>query len=199
MVTSEISNKSIPITSPIEINLPNSFFFIMKKQGKEEKELEFLKQDISIRNDITLPSLYNVFNPEGRSYVSPLDFIEGYQSFGITPNREDVYMVFNRFDKNMDGKLDYKDICHLFLPKQQEYSHIFVSRNEVINEDEKISSESLELLRTLLCKYIEVEKLNKEWKRELNGKGFRKAFEECDINGKGFFNITDVICLHNIG
>jgi len=165
---------------------------LMQKQINAEKMLELLKQDIAIRNDITIASMYKMFNPDNSSYITPLEFVEGCQRFSLNPTREEIYMLFDRLDKNMDGKLNYKDICNLFVPKQQEYAYIFLSRNDILKEDRKISKESFEAVRKLLNEHIRVERLNKKWKKEINGKGHRKAFEQCDTKGRGFFDITDV-------
>eukprot|EP00826_Nyctotherus_ovalis_P055565 TRINITY_DN738_c0_g5_i1.p1 TRINITY_DN738_c0_g5~~TRINITY_DN738_c0_g5_i1.p1 ORF type:complete len:481 (+),score=88.68 TRINITY_DN738_c0_g5_i1:324-1766(+) len=169
---------------------------LMQNQIIAEKSLEALKQSIALKGDIALPSLCKLFNPDNVSYITPLEFLEGFQRFSIMPTHAEVYMVFDRLDDNMDGKLSCKDLCRLFVPRQEEYACLLLGRS---SEDKRMSKESFEMVRRLLEKYVEVEERNKEWKRRISGREHRTAFEQCDTRGRGFFDITDVLHSLNLG
>jgi hypothetical protein len=49
------------------------------------------------------------------------------------------------------------------------------------------------LIRKLLQGYIETESWNREWKKAVTGGRLREAFEGCDKDGKGFFDIENVL------
>ena len=48
----------------------NDILILMKNQALKEKLLETLKQDISIKKDITLESLYKLFDTEDKGYIT---------------------------------------------------------------------------------------------------------------------------------
>jgi len=44
------------------------------------------------------------------------------KSFGIFANKEELYLLTRRFDRDTDGKLKFSDLVEAFTPKQNEYS-----------------------------------------------------------------------------
>jgi len=171
-----------------EISVPN----LLKKQAEAEKLLEDLKQDISIKKDVTLDTLYLLFDPEKNDHISPIDFLAAYQQLGLNPTRDEVYLVFNRFDRNMDGRLNYQDIADLFVPHQTEYASIFLDRNGTFKKLPTMGKESTELIKKLLVQYIEIELMNREYKKNLSARSLREAFEQIDSQNKGYFDIDNV-------
>lgn len=163
---------------------------LMRSQMAAEKSLEALKQSIALKPDIALPSLCKLFNPDNVSHITPLEFLEAFQRFSIAPSHAEVYMVFDRLDDDMDGKIGRKDLCRLFVPWQEEYARLLLGRS---SEEKRMSKESFEMVRRLLERYVEVERESREWKKRLSGKSHRAAFEQCDTRGRGFFDAADVL------
>ncbi len=164
---------------------------LMKRQARLERDIEVLKQDLAIRRDVTVQTLCEMFDPAGSGYVSPTDFFDAVSRLGLRPSRDEVYTVFSRFDRNADGRLGYEDIAEMFVPRQQEYAAIFANRSGRAEP----GPESLELARRLVQQYLDAEQENRDCKRNMAGCGLREAFSDCDLRGRGFFDIKDVFCV----
>eukprot|EP00826_Nyctotherus_ovalis_P024786 TRINITY_DN19131_c0_g1_i2.p2 TRINITY_DN19131_c0_g1~~TRINITY_DN19131_c0_g1_i2.p2 ORF type:complete len:144 (+),score=24.44 TRINITY_DN19131_c0_g1_i2:67-498(+) len=134
---------------------------------------------------------YNIFDGN-KGYVTPMNFMELYNKFRLSPARDDVYRVFNRFDRNLDGKISYQDICDIFIPRHKEYSAALLNRKQVKTA---ASNETLELLKSFMKKLIDVELSNGMWKKELVRTNLKKSFDQIDSKRKGFFTIIDVAAI----
>lgn len=161
---------------------------LMKKQAEKEHLLEDMKEHIAVQKDVTIDYLYRMFDGS-KGYVTPVNFMEVYNKFRLNPARDDVYSVFNRFDRNLDGKIGYQDICDIFIPRHKEYSAALLNRKQV---KVPVSNETLELLKNFMKKLIDVELSNGKWKKELVRANLKKSFDQVDSRRKGFFTIIDV-------
>lgn len=70
-----------------------------------EREVEFAKQDLALRNDFNPFDAFRFFDKKGKTHISVAEIEEGFAEFGIYPNREDIYLFIRRFDKQGDGRL----------------------------------------------------------------------------------------------
>lgn len=162
---------------------------LMKKQIEKEKLLEELKENIAAMEDVTLESLYEIFDPGNNGYITPIDFMGAYRKFNLNPTEDELYKVFNRFDRDVDGKLKEQDINDIFNPQKQQYKDLISKRKGKVDS---ISNESCNIIKKLLRKYINVEKRNCCWKKNLMQIDVRKEFEYCDVEKKGFLSISNV-------
>jgi len=166
---------------------------LMKKQAKKEHLLEDMRESIAVHKDMSIGFLYKMFDSD-KGYVTPINFMEVYNKLSLNPSRNDIYTVFNRFDRNLDGKITYEDICDLFIPRHKEYSAAFLNRKSVKSS---ITNEGYELLKNFMKKLIDVELNNAKWKKNLIGMNLKKVFEQIDIQRKGYFTIIDVKLMHD--
>jgi Ca2+-binding EF-hand superfamily protein len=70
-----------------------------------EREVEFAKQDLALRNDFNPFDAFRYFDKKGKTFISVAEMEEGFSEIGIYPNKEDLYLFIRRFDKQGDGKL----------------------------------------------------------------------------------------------
>ena len=72
---------------------------------KLEQEIEVSKQELALRPDYNLFDAFRIFDSKGRGLISVSDIELGCQELGIYPNKEDIYLLIKRFDRDGDGKL----------------------------------------------------------------------------------------------
>ena len=157
---------------------------LMQLELEGEKYLEELRQDIAICKDITIEAINHIFN--FNTHIDPITLIRIYKAFGLNSSHEEIYLLFNRFDSDINGRLN---VLNLLVPKDKDYANILLNRK---SNTKHLSKSSYKLLQTLLLKYLEVEAENKKWKSKVSSKSIREAFDECDIQNKGHFNMSEV-------
>lgn len=186
------SNVSPPKTVQIVEQSTENIFQFMQKQIQYEKELENQKQSIAIKKEISLAAICSLFFMSQKEYVVPSDFLHSLSILEIKANLHEIHIIFDRFDRNMDGKLQYTDVCNIFLPKQPEYCAILKNRYCTTNDFESIGPEGKSLVKKLLQTYFDVEFANRKLKQKVSFHP-KIAFEQCDLKDAGYFTQEDVI------
>ena len=77
---------------------------------------ETMKERLMYCCEISLNEIFNVFDCNGRSSVSIVDFKEVLTDLDLYPDLEDLKLLYKRFDLDMDGKLSYNEFCNLLAP-----------------------------------------------------------------------------------
>jgi Ca2+-binding EF-hand superfamily protein len=185
------SAKKQPQSSPFRPQkLPDTVYSLMEEQLNQEKKLELIKQDLAVHADVTVSKICTLFDPTAKGYVGSVNFLETLREFGLSPDRESVYLVFNRFDRDLDGRLDYTDLTDMIMPIEEEYASVLQAR--ISKERAKLSTDSMAVLKRLLQTYLDSARESEDLKHKLKGIDVRKAFEECDIDDVGFFTADNV-------
>lgn len=106
----------------------NDLIKIFREIITMERELEFAKQDLALRNDFNPFDAYRFFDRKGKGLITVPEIEEGFGDLGIYPAREDIFLFIRRFDKNGDGKLRFSNFNEAFVPLQTEYSRLLKNR-----------------------------------------------------------------------
>lgn len=131
-----------------ESEAKDSLVEVMKQFIQLEKELEIKKQDLALRPDFNLLDFFRIFDIEGRGSISSSELSEGMKKFGIYPNKEELYLLLRRFDRDNDGKLKFSDFTEAFTCKQQEYANLLNNRIP-INADLSLNVEQVNKINLL--------------------------------------------------
>lgn len=168
-----------------------NIYDLMEEQIGLERRIELIKQDLVLHNEVTIPRICAIFDPDSKGYVRAVELLDALRKIGLDPEREAAYLLFSRFDKNSDGEWDYENIVDLVTPQEQEYAEILTSR---VSKDihTQIQGEPLTILQRLLKEYLDAEVEIEKRKQLLKGIDIRKAFEECDIEDIGYFTLESV-------
>jgi Ca2+-binding EF-hand superfamily protein len=67
---------------------------------------ESLKEALSVKSDINIRDLFNYFDLTGRSYISLVDMKEVLKELDIFANLDNIKLLYKRFDKDLDGRLE---------------------------------------------------------------------------------------------
>ena len=89
-----------------------------------EREIEKLKQTFLSVSALTPVQVFRLFDKQGKGFVNVSDFkdlvkeiIDGSAlMFPSSFNVDDLYLVFRRYDKDLDGKLTYPEFEQLIQP-----------------------------------------------------------------------------------
>lgn len=92
--------------SPLKGNEEEEFVRALKEMINNIKLLESTKNDLALRSDFNLFDAYRYFDVHGRSsYISQKEFQEGLAALNVFPTRDEISLLFKRFDTDSDGFL----------------------------------------------------------------------------------------------
>eukprot|EP01017_Pseudomicrothorax_dubius_P035761 TRINITY_DN5056_c0_g1_i1.p1 TRINITY_DN5056_c0_g1~~TRINITY_DN5056_c0_g1_i1.p1 ORF type:complete len:597 (+),score=162.32 TRINITY_DN5056_c0_g1_i1:82-1872(+) len=174
------------------------FLKVLMEFVSMDKEVERLKQDLALRVDFNLMDAFHYFDEEGKGFVHLSRFESKLQSLGIYPNRDDVYLLIRRYDKDNDGRLRFSDFVEMISPKTSEYSLLLNNRVPLnadlyYNMEELLSVETrrlfVRLMKTLLEKELNAEDKRSFIKRELSP---YEIFNALDMNKDGYIDILEL-------
>jgi len=177
--------------SSLNIINKNELFTLLKQQIKAEEEIETLRQNIILSNDLTLPKVWAIFDPKGKGSIQVSDLAKSLESLGIEVEEESVFLLFNRLDLDMDGLWKANDMENLIIPAEKDYEELIASKIER-HPNKKLRKETLDLLKRLLKVYIKGEVDNESYKKSLGDLDERRVFNGFDINNMDFFSLAEV-------
>ena len=85
---------------------------------RQENNIENCKTNLAYCTDANLTDLFQFFDYSQRNGISPIDLIQSLKEVGLFITNEDVNIIFQKYDNNGDGILDYEEFCDLILPKK---------------------------------------------------------------------------------
>ena len=84
----------------------------------QENNIENCKTNLAYCNDANLTDLFQFFDYSQRNGISPIDLIQSLKEVGLFITNEDANIIFQKYDNNADGILDYEEFCDMILPKK---------------------------------------------------------------------------------
>ena len=103
-IQSDIQRKA-PI-SPYKKNLESFFYELLHNQFKIEKDIESLKEDLSLKSDISYKSLLALFDSENKGFIT-INNLRALIPTGSNCNEKDLFMFIRRFAKSNRNFLGY--------------------------------------------------------------------------------------------
>lgn len=71
---------------------------------------------------------FRIFDAKGRGYVTKLEFELALNDIGIYPTKDEMYLLYKRFDTDADGLLRYSEFTKICSPSSSEYSTLMSNR-----------------------------------------------------------------------
>ncbi len=84
----------------------------------QENNIENCKTNLGYCYDANLTDLFQFFDYSQRNGISPIDLIQSLKEVGLFITNEDANIIFQKYDNNGDGILDYEEFCDMILPKK---------------------------------------------------------------------------------
>ena len=147
---------------------------------KQDNIIESIRQSLSIREDVNLKDIYELFDKSEIGYISSGDIIQTFNEFGLLLNRDEIRFLFRKFNKNLKDFFYFEEFCELILPKKYSNAKIMGERykSEYYNG---IADETKKIICSLFKNIIDGEKSNENY-RELIG--LNKEYTGYDLFNK---------------
>ena len=153
------------------VNIIEILDFITDKISKKNL-LECLKEALCLKEDITLPNLFYIFDISKNEEITKENFIEVCKQLNLFPTNDQIYLLYKKYDLDNDNILNYEEFCQMILPLKEEYLIIIKNRQENMNNFTEISKESNLLLKNLIKAFIQVESYFYELKKKIKLRNF---------------------------
>ncbi len=156
-----------------------------------EKELEHAKCELALKPDFTTIDAFRLFDIEQKGELNITDFVAAFSEIIRLPNTkgqtlDDCYLIFRRYDKDNDGKLNFSEFTDMFLPSSREHSQQLTTRAASYTTARHVTFNSQthdQLVRTLKSHY------NVEQAHEYLRLRLQKASTEFNVSD--LYNVLD--------
>lgn len=88
----------------------------LKEQVQIDREIEEARKELALKTDFNLLDGFRMMDHEGKSYISQMDLQNVLETnLSLFVNKDEVFLFFNRYDKDQDGCIRYSDFCRIVL------------------------------------------------------------------------------------
>ena len=101
---------------------------MINEQVALDKRVELAKNDAVTRPDFNTYDAFRIFDIDNRGTVSRLDMVHGLADIGIHVTQDDVDLFFQRYDKDRDGRLDFREFADALTPDDPYYAQMLARR-----------------------------------------------------------------------
>ena len=104
---------------------------ILKEIINIDRDIESIKQMLSLKTDFNLEDCFRLFDVRDHSSLNLRAVEETFTFFQIYPRREELQMLMLHFDKDADGELNWNEFSKIFLPRDKNYSSLLSKRQSM--------------------------------------------------------------------
>eukprot|EP00340_Litonotus_pictus_P010545 CAMPEP_0170539402 /NCGR_PEP_ID=MMETSP0209-20121228/103908_1 /TAXON_ID=665100 ORGANISM="Litonotus pictus, Strain P1" /NCGR_SAMPLE_ID=MMETSP0209 /ASSEMBLY_ACC=CAM_ASM_000301 /LENGTH=360 /DNA_ID=CAMNT_0010841321 /DNA_START=195 /DNA_END=1273 /DNA_ORIENTATION=+ len=100
-----------------------------------DTSLNSIKQELFNKDDFNVELLFDSFDLSSTEKISITDFQEVLYDLNVFPSVADLKLIYKRFDRDSDGKLNMQEFCDLFTPvetspKSKKVLNRYLTKNE---------------------------------------------------------------------
>ena len=136
----------------------------------KEKHTLNLKDNLSLREDISLKNLFCIFDYNKKNKISKKEFkVVCKKIFGLYPTSDQINLVYKRYDKDKDNNLNIKEFLNMIKPIKEEYVCLLFNKEKNEN-DNNINMKSKKMFSDVIRAIIEDEGNYYKFKYDLENK-----------------------------
>ena len=165
----------------------NIFLEYIKLITLNENKIEHLKENLALREDLSLKEIFVLFDKEQLNYISVDNFqLICKKIFNLFPTLDQIKLLFKRYKKELIINKKEKDISSLnreefiqmMIPKKLEYANIINKQNKTDKTDIKLSIKSKKILTQLIKILIQKETNYYKVKRKIRKNSLEIIWKE---------------------
>eukprot|EP00826_Nyctotherus_ovalis_P048663 TRINITY_DN5755_c0_g1_i7.p1 TRINITY_DN5755_c0_g1~~TRINITY_DN5755_c0_g1_i7.p1 ORF type:complete len:214 (+),score=48.69 TRINITY_DN5755_c0_g1_i7:149-790(+) len=165
----------------------------IKNQLHLESNLEEYKRSFAKQKDFSLLDAYRMLDTTDKCFVTLPEFKDAFKDLGILASPQAIEALYERYNKNGDGKLVYSEFCAMLLPK--EVSAVYAAYSKKASEKfvPVLSEKAMGAFKKILKESVELEAAGENVRKTLGTQlDSRTAFQEFDSQGKGYICFDEV-------
>ena len=181
----------------INSEIPEEKFFVdyLLYISGNEVLIEQNKCKLALKYDFNIEDCIRIFksNESKEQYLSQNDFIKGTQSLELKFDKEEIKLLFCRYDLMNNGYLTYDDFYNMIVPYDSKYREMVERRKQKGKISETTQNYLKDLLQCMCISEISIEKERNKLMKYLNDMSLNKIFDKMDINKKGTISKKDLL------
>ena len=146
------------------------FIQYLKALIKSEREIEFAKRDLMRQEDFNAEDAFKLFEVKGSGVVTKKDLFYGLKLLGIKATNKQILIIFNKYDLDGNGFLDYDDFFDMVISFKDEDRKKEEKRKENVRVGNRninvFSPKTRELYKKLFLVIIEEEERLEEFRQK---------------------------------
>lgn len=153
-----------------------------------DKQLEGLQKELCLMHDFTLVEAFKLFDDNCNGFITTWDLEKSMKMLELSPTSEEVFLIFRRYDKDCDGKLNFSEFCQFVCTRERNYVNLLASRPERSFSDQTFGA----LIGVLQC-HIRIESLAEGFRRDfLKKNDLYRAFGVIDKDQDGLISMDEL-------
>ena len=181
------------------------FLKYLKALIKSEREIEFARRDLMRQKDFNGEDAFRLFEIAGTGVVTMVDLNFGLKLLGVKPTQNQIKLIFNVYDLDGNGVLNYSDFFDMVIAykdeDRKEEERRRANRNIGNRNINIFSPKTRELYKKLFLVIIEEEERLEELKLnlEINDDLIKGIFNRINVDGDWICDKYEFVnyCLRN--
>jgi Ca2+-binding EF-hand superfamily protein len=170
----------------------------LKEQADLDRDLENLKNELSLKSDYNLLDAFRFFDQEGRGFITKTELRFGFNEFGLYPTSDECYLIMRKYDTDNDGLLRYADFAEMMTPKASEYANILNDRIPTYADKNRLNLvftyTTKNSMKLVLNSILKNENASEDIRLRLNRRplfSVYESFKALDKSDKGFVSLSE--------
>lgn len=167
---------------------------MLREMVDMNREMETMKNELSMRRDFNLFNAFNILDKDRKGYATMKDLEKMMNQYNMYPTKDELYMVFKKFDTMMNGIIKFDDFSDAMTPKASEFAKLMSMREPMVLYDDEdamdaFTAETNYMFGKLLRHMYNGEMKMEEMRLSLAKRPFfnlHDAFKTLDRSEKGY-------------
>jgi len=184
--------------SPLRGNEEEILANVLKDQISLDNDIESLRNELALKSDFNLLDAFKIFDLYERGYITAGQLEDGLREFSVYPSRDELNLIFKKFDKDGDGFLRYSEFADIFKPRNREYAEILANRDPSYSGSRRISSifgyETRKAIQRFFNMLLQNEEITENIRQKLSRRPLfdvYDAFKALDKNRNGYITLNE--------
>eukprot|EP01017_Pseudomicrothorax_dubius_P026381 TRINITY_DN293_c0_g5_i1.p1 TRINITY_DN293_c0_g5~~TRINITY_DN293_c0_g5_i1.p1 ORF type:complete len:649 (+),score=157.47 TRINITY_DN293_c0_g5_i1:156-2102(+) len=174
-----------------------------------EREVELARETLIARVDFSASDAFKCFDQNKNGFIGASKLEKTLFEIGLKPNRDELFLFIQRYDRDHDGRLKFSEFCDAILPHTTEGSYerrsVGSSRyRQIQGFNETFTQETQRLLVRLMNLLIENERQSESLRQAFQKEKIltsQEAFHLMDLNKDEVIDALELrqfLALHGI-
>lgn len=155
-----------------------------------ERELEKCKTDLIFKKDFTVASCYHkIINQNDQEAINREHFETNLRNFGVFFTKTEVTAVFERFDNDGDGLINFADFEKVVMPSSQALGSILSGKDSSVELEDRTFKQFISFVKKLAEAESQIADIRIRVSKRFT---LEDAFKAIDIKECGYIDVDEL-------
>ena len=167
---------------------------MMNEQVQLDREVEMAKTQLASQPDFNTYDAFRMFDIDGRGELNATDIRYGLADIGVTVDPEDARLFVQKYDKDGDGRLNFREFSQAMTPNDPYFASMLSRRPSshmpinVYRKDSIFAPATASQLKNTMRTFMNTESTAENTRQTLSRNPYfdpSEAFDQCDLSKNG--------------